>query len=628
MVGATLLFGIGEEAKADEQQSNSVQSQSNNLKDDGHSDEDIEKQTSTEEQILNQEHTEGKAPETRTPEEASTEEKAPETKTPEEASTEEKAPETKTPEEASTEEKAPETKTPEEASTEEKAPETKTSEKVSIEEKAPEAKTPERLSAEKVSMVKTPEEEQKIESQPTTVALTTEEKLTTEKTPIEQSKINNQLGNFTEEQLTNEVNDKINYLSDADRKQIITNAKIDYSKDSIKDARKKIALEAIRYAAEKIDKNKVPATTTRNYTGFRAASMVDSNAEVKGENVNDKVVIDKFNFDKRTFDPNQSGYTNMNLSFRVTDSIKEGDYFTFDVPNNLSLDGDTDYSKVGDQMGIADLKNANGDIIATGTYNTKTKQGKYTFTNFVNEKENVKGGFEIPVFTDRKVSPRSGNYPVSFNIAGKQFNTTINLNHSSPFVGAPGPNGANVSSFINKIDIGSGERTYKQVIYVNSLGKQLYGANVNVKGYYDNPEVSSTLVNSDDTSYKIYEVINPNQLNESYYVDPNNGNFKDVTANFRNYITDNNDNSMDIRFGDINKAYVILVDGHYDDSDKDVLTRVTQTNRNYYGTPSSFYWYNRNILKAESGNGDGENRPKFNLRGLRLGRYKQRWFTW
>ncbi|MFI3130959.1 fibrinogen-binding adhesin SdrG C-terminal domain-containing protein, partial [Mammaliicoccus sciuri] len=509
-----------------------------------------------------------------------------------------KAPEAEATEEASTE-KAPEAKTTEEVSTEEKAQEVKTTEEVSTEEKAPEAQITEEAS--------------EIVSQPTTVASSIEEKSTTEKTSYVQSNANNQLGNFTEEDLTNEVNDKITNLSDADRKQIITNAKIDYSKDSIKDARKKIALEAIRYAAEKIDKNKVPATTTRNYTGFRAASMVDSNAEVKGENVNDKIVIDKFNFDKRTFDPNQSGYTNMNVSFRVTDSIKEGDYFTFDVPNNLSLDGDIDYSKVGDQMGIADLKNANGDIIATGTYNTKTKQGKYTFTNFVNEKENVKGGFETPVFTDRKVSPRSGNYPVSFNIAGKQFNTTINLNHSSPFVGAPGPNGANVSSFINKIDNSSGERTYKQVIYVNSLRKQLYGANVNVKGYYDNPDVSSTLVNSDDTSYKIYEVINPNQLNESYYVDPNNGNFKDVTTNFKNYITDNNDNSMDIRFGDINKAYVILVDGHYDDSDKDVLTRVTQTNRNYYGTPSSFYWDNRNILKAGSGNGDGENRPKFNL---------------
>ncbi|OEK49544.1 YSIRK-type signal peptide-containing protein, partial [Staphylococcus equorum] len=57
LVGATLLFGIGEEAKANEQQNNSVQSQSNNLNDDGQSEEAIEKQTSTEKQIVDQEST-------------------------------------------------------------------------------------------------------------------------------------------------------------------------------------------------------------------------------------------------------------------------------------------------------------------------------------------------------------------------------------------------------------------------------------------------------------------------------------------------------------------------------------------------------------------------------------------
>ncbi|MCQ9303746.1 plasmin-sensitive LPXTG-anchored glycoprotein Pls, partial [Mammaliicoccus sciuri] len=61
LVGATLLFGIGEEAKADEQQNNSVQSQSNNLNDDGQSEETIEKQTSIEKQNVDQESTEENA---------------------------------------------------------------------------------------------------------------------------------------------------------------------------------------------------------------------------------------------------------------------------------------------------------------------------------------------------------------------------------------------------------------------------------------------------------------------------------------------------------------------------------------------------------------------------------------
>uniref|UniRef100_UPI001EFB15B6 YSIRK-type signal peptide-containing protein n=2 Tax=unclassified Mammaliicoccus TaxID=2803851 RepID=UPI001EFB15B6 len=106
LVGATLIFGIGEEAKADEQQNSSVQSQS--ADDNGQS---------------------GKSLEEASTEEASTEEKAPEAETTEEATTEEKAPEAETTEEATTEEKAPEAETTEEATTEEKAPEAETTPK-------------------------------------------------------------------------------------------------------------------------------------------------------------------------------------------------------------------------------------------------------------------------------------------------------------------------------------------------------------------------------------------------------------------------------------------------------------------------------------------------------------------
>ncbi|MBF9299390.1 fibrinogen-binding adhesin SdrG C-terminal domain-containing protein, partial [Staphylococcus schleiferi] len=605
LVGATLLFGLGDEAKADEVSNEDlVKAQSKSSQNDEKSNDINGDNSST------------------LTEELSTEEKVTEKASLEKESTEENTLEDNVTDEVSSEEPVIEEKSPEEnreviLPTEKTNQEDKASEKFTSEESSTEKKASEPVSIEENITSVNQTKEQPITEEKTTPELEIEnsrnEEVSIDGTSSTQAKVIDQPTNFSEEDLVNEVDDKIKNLSDDDRKLIIDNAKINFKEDSLEDVKKKISLEAIRYQSKKIDKNKVPATTSRNYTGFRAVPMVDTNTEASGQNVNDKVVINNFNLDKRKFDPNQSGFTNMNVSFRITNSIKEGDYFTFDVPNNLSLDGDIDYSKVGYQMNLAKLKNENGDIIATGTYNTKTKQGKYIFTNFVNEKEKVKGSFEIPIFTDRKESPRSGNYPVSFNIAGKRFNSTINLDYSSPFAGVPGANGANISSNINKIDNKSGERTYKQVIYVNPLAKQLYGSNVNVKGYYDDPTVSSTLVNSDNTRYKIYEVINPNLLNESYFVDPNDGNFKDVTANFNGYITDNNDNSTDIKFGDINKAYVILVDGHYDESENDVLTRVTETNRDYYGNPSSFYWDNRNILRFGSGNGDGENIPKYNL---------------
>lgn len=61
------------------------------------------------------------------------------------------------------------------------------------------------------------------------------------------------------------------------------------------------------------------------------------------------------------------------------------------------------------------------------------------------------------------------------------------------------------------------------------------------------------------------------QLSESYHVNPNDPNLEDVTSDFDGWIRDNGDNSANIQFGDIDGAYVISVEGHYDgDSDQEL----------------------------------------------------------
>ncbi|MDU9418620.1 Ig-like domain-containing protein [Staphylococcus lloydii] len=128
-----------------------------------------------------------------------------------------------------------------------------------------------------------------------------------------------------------------------------------------------------------------------------ATNTSENDSDVSGENVNDKVKVDSFDFNETKIDPNQSGHTSLSASFKVDDSIKSGDYFTFDIPKNISIDGDIDYSNVNNQFNLPNLTNKNGDIIARGVYNTSTKQGTYTFTDFVNNKkisqENLKFQF-------------------------------------------------------------------------------------------------------------------------------------------------------------------------------------------------------------------------------------------
>lgn len=99
--------------------------------------------------------------------------------------------------------------------------------------------------------------------------------------------------------------------------------------------------------------------------------------------------------------------------------------------------------------------------------------------------------------------------------------------------------------------------------------------NVNIQGYTTDSSDSSTKVDLDNTNIKVYEVNDASKLSESYYVNPNDPNLKDVTSNFEGWITDTNNNSINVKFGDTNKAYVIVVDGHFDDSGK-ILKHVLQ----------------------------------------------------
>ncbi|MEJ7190370.1 fibrinogen-binding adhesin SdrG C-terminal domain-containing protein, partial [Staphylococcus warneri] len=89
----------------------------------------------------------------------------------------------------------------------------------------------------------------------------------------------------------------------------------------------------------------------------------------------------------------------------------------------------------------------------------------------------------------------------------------------------------------------------------------------------DNIDESSAKVNIENTNIKVYEVKDVSKLAESYYVNPQDTNLVDVTSDFDGWISDTGNNSINVKFGDTNKAYIIIVDGHYDESNNNVKTR-------------------------------------------------------
>ncbi|MDY3360478.1 MAG: fibrinogen-binding adhesin SdrG C-terminal domain-containing protein [Clostridium celatum] len=326
-----------------------------------------------------------------------------------------------------------------------------------------------------------------------------------------------------------------------------------------------------------------------------------------GQNVNNQVNVDKFNFNNQVLYPNNSGYTELSSSFKVEGTVREGDYFTFILPEFLSADGDIDYSNLNNTMILPELKNSAGQIVATGTYNTISKTGKYIFTDFVNNKNNISGQFNIPIFTDRENAPYTDNYELQFNMADKLFSSSLFIDYGDTYQGRSESFGANVTSNITNADIYSGANTYDQTIYVNAKGNNLYNTYVTLLGRHNDGEIDTALLNSQDTNIRIYEVKDPSIITNSYYIDTNNPNYIDVTDEFSNNIIDNKNNTLSINFKNTNKTYAIVVNGKYIDNGENLKTRVVETNTNYFGdTRSTYYWDNEIIVTPGSGIADGD----------------------
>ncbi|MDV5919743.1 fibrinogen-binding adhesin SdrG C-terminal domain-containing protein, partial [Staphylococcus aureus] len=378
------------------------------------------------------------------------------------------------------------------------------------------------------------------------------------------------------------------------------------------------SVESNEAPSEKAADPSVESNETRTLKEAETSSREKETLEARGvnkasldSNVNDKVTFSEFELDKNKIHPNSGKYTNLKVKMQVNGNVKGGDTFTFKVPEYVTLNGDGSFKNLNNTMPMNPIKNQMGDIIATGVYNTETKLVTYTFTDIVADRRNIRARLELPIFTDRKNAKASKQYPLSFNFAGEDFNTNLNIDYGDKLRGNSERGGANITSNITDVDFESGKNEYKQTIYVNAKGNNLRDSNVKILGFHTDDALkplpdkpSSALIDSNNTKVKIYEVVDKTKLNDSYYVDSKDNNLIDVTDKYSQNLKYNNDNTIDINFGDINKAYVIVVDGHYDDSDNNLLTTVAEYNLNEDGKFSGFKWTN-DVVTAD-GSADAE----------------------
>ncbi|WP_341775193.1 SdrD B-like domain-containing protein, partial [Staphylococcus hyicus] len=345
-----------------------------------------------------------------------------------------------------------------------------------------------------------------------------------------------------------------------------------------------------------------PSNTSAAVSTTRLAAQPTTTlaaATTTGTNVNDLVTVSNAAISKTAIDPNQSGNFRLTANYTVDGKVQGGDYFTIEMPTYANINGELDFSASNNQFPI-NLYSPAGYVVANGVYDTTTKTLTYTFTDWVNDKENISGSFNLAQFADRKTALNSGTYDLSYNLAGENYNTQITYNYDKHDYGIYP---ASVDTMITSVDGTETTNTFKETIYVNPKDVDLSGARLLLGT--DTPN-SNAIINYDTTKLHIYRVSDPNQLTDSYYFDPTG--YPDLAQSFydskRIYM--NSDGNLEVNFGGIDTPYVVIMESQFNPNhSNDLSTRATLIATDLNNYTAKYYFDNGFLVETSSGSGDG-----------------------
>ena len=550
LVGSTLLFGIGNEAHAAEehQKSNTTE----NVADSNAS------EAPTKEEVPNNEATS----------EAPTKEEVPNNEATSEVPTKEEVPNNEATSEAPTKEEVPSNEATSEAPTKEEVPsneatsETPTKEEVPSNEATSEALTKEEVPSNEATS-EAPTKEEVPSNEATSEAPTKEEVPSNEATSEALSKEHSSDNSISNPEVNSEVINNSKQETDNDKSS--TSNEDNY----------------VTYAAP------TTSTNTRSVDSPSGGSSDNSQAQKQGKNVNDSIKVNSVDIDKDYVEPNNGHSFSTSVSFEVDGKVNKGDYFTVDMPEYADFNGIADYKAANNK--IYPTINDGEQVVANGVYDTETKKLVYTFTDYVNKKENIKGQFEIPQFIDRKNAKTSGDYDLIYNVADKTVTKPIEVVYNNYNEGHVI---ANASSLITKADLFNvGSHDYTQYIYVNPKSEDSYNTRLTIQGYQEDVNDSSTLLNPDYSNIEILDAKSSDNVTPSFYV--NEKDLENVTDQYK--IDQIGDKKAQIDFGHIDHPYIVKVTSKIDsNSSKDLRTRVIMENENAEGT-TDFYAHDNTV---------------------------------
>ncbi|QBG71632.1 SdrD B-like domain-containing protein [Staphylococcus pseudintermedius] len=332
---------------------------------------------------------------------------------------------------------------------------------------------------------------------------------------------------------------------------------------------------------------------------------VTSKVKVETSSITGHQNNDKTYHQSNTVNPHKAERVTLNYDWSFENGIKAGDYFDFQLSDNVDTNGISTVKKV---PNIVDTQN-NDTVIAFGEINEQNRV-RYRFTDYVNQKENLKGKLALNLFIKPDKVQTAGNITVSSKLGNQVTSQNFNIQYID---GVKNRAGVTLNGRIDTLS--KTDQTFTHFATFKPNNNAL--TSVTITGKVKN----GALQNGKAGEVKVYEFIGSGELPQSVYANVNDTKqFNDITKSMKSI--KNNSNGYEITF-DMNKdnhPYIIVYQGHFNNNAKDFDFSTNATGyQNLNQSEYSYYWpynYSFNLtwdngvaFYSNNASGEGNDKP-------------------
>ncbi|HHW5056801.1 TPA: fibronectin-binding protein FnbB [Staphylococcus aureus] len=329
-------------------------------------------------------------------------------------------------------------------------------------------------------------------------------------------------------------------------------------------------------------------------------------AKVTGTDVTSKVTVENGseivghnNKETKVVNPHNAERVTLKYKWKFDDGIKSGDYFEFTLSNNVETHGISPLRKV------PDIKSKDDNILAVGQVMDERKI-RYTFTDYINNKNNLMAELNLNLFIDPTTVTKQGKQTVEVKLDENKISKEFDIKYLD---GVKDNWGVTVNGRITLLDKENSK--IHHLAYINPKKSDM--TSITINGIFAKGGLSTGNV----PTVKVYEYLGSDELPESVYANTNDQEkFKDVTNDMSDKLTLSENGSYKLTLDALNKkSYVVSFEGKYNENDKELLFRTNLHGYHanygyYYYYPVSLTWDNGVAFYSNNAQGDGKDKPK------------------